>query len=575
MRLAHRLLLSSLAVIIALTATVALILDRQLHRRIAAENINELGREARFVATEWTPSTQPTVLAHAAGRALGHRVTLIGRDGVVRGDSQFDSAGVAALQNHATRPEVAAALSGRVGSSRRRSPSEGDDEVYVAVPAALGVARVSQSTASADAIFNQALGDVAFAGAAAAVIALLLAAIFARNVSRPVTELRDVARAIAAGDLSRRPALSAPGEVGDLAAALRSMSEQLAARLNALQDDEALVSAVVEALGEGVLAVSARSTVLRINTAARRMLGIQGQTPFPIDHVPRERVLHEALANALNGEPTDSEAVEIGGRMIAIAARPLPAGGAVLTLTDLTQTRRLEAMRRDFVANVSHELRTPLTVIGGFAETLADSMLSDADRIHFASVIQANAVRMQRIVDDLLDLSRIESGGWVPRPANVDVAEVASEAMTLSADAARVNDVTTELQIASDAQAVYADRTALRQVIGNLVENAVRHTMHGSVTVSAQRGSDGYTWITVRDSGAGIAPAHLPRIFERFYRADSARTRESGGTGLGLAIVKHLVEAHGGSVRAESTLGRGTTVSASFPSAIREHSGDG
>jgi two-component system, OmpR family, phosphate regulon sensor histidine kinase PhoR len=567
-RLAPRLFLWSLAVIIALTATVAFILDRQLHRRIAAENIAELGREARFVAAEWTPSVQPLVLAHLAGQSLGHRVTLIRRDGVVLGDSQFDSAGVAALENHATRPEVIDALEGRTGSSRRRSPSEGDDEVYVAVPARLGVARVSQSTASADAIFNRALGDIAFAGGAAAVIALLLAAVFARTVSRPVVELRDVARAIADGDLSRRPWLSAPGEVGDLAVALRRMSEQLASRLTALQDDEALVSAVVESLSEGVLAVSAGNVVLRMNTAARSMLGLQAKLPFPIDHIPRERVLHDALAKALSGVPTDGDAVEINGRIIAIAARPLPDGGAVLALSDLTQTRRLEAMRRDFVANVSHELRTPLTVIGGFAETLGDPTLTDADRSQFASLIQSNTARMQRIVDELLDLTRIESGGWVPHPVNVDIAEVADEAMASSAVVARANDVVTEAQVSRDARQVYADRTALRQVLANLIENAVRHTAHGSVTVFTRRGDDGYIWIGVRDSGVGIAPAHLPRIFERFYRADSARTRDSGGTGLGLAIVKHLVEAHGGQVRAESTLGRGTTVSASFPPAV-------
>ncbi len=568
MRLANRLLLSSLAVILALTAAVALILDGQLHRRIAVENNDELVREAKFVATQWTRSVQPLAFAHTAGQSLGHRVTLIRRDGVVLGDSQFDSAGVAGLQNHETRPEVVVALQGGIGSSRRRSPSEGDDEVYVAVPAQLGVARVSQSTASADAIFNRALGDVAFAGAAAAVIALLLAAVFARTVSRPVIELRDVARAIAGGDLRQRPSLSAPGEIGDLASALHSMSEQLGARLKGLQDDEALVSAVVESLNEGVLAVSARRSVLRINTAARAMLGIHEQTPFSVDHIPRERALHSALDSALGGVPADGDAVEISGRSISVAARPLPDGGVVLALTDLTRTRRLEAVRRDFVANVSHELRTPLTVIGGFAETLGDPTLPEADRMRFASLIQSNTARMQRIVDELLDLSRIESGGWVPRPVNVDVAEIAAEAIASSADVARANEVVTEAQVPQDARWVYADRTALRQVIVNLVENAVRHTAQGTVTVFAQRDDSGYTWVGVRDSGVGIAPAHLPRIFERFYRADSARSRESGGTGLGLAIVKHLVEAHGGQVRAESILGRGTTVSASFPPAV-------
>ncbi|MEO7104094.1 MAG: ATP-binding protein [Gemmatimonadaceae bacterium] len=568
MKLANRLLLSSLAVIAALTITVALILDRQLHQRMGRENIAELAREAQFVAAQWTGAVKPLELAHTAGRSLGHRVTLIGRDGVVLGDSQFDSAGVARLQNHSQRPEVMVAFGGGVGSSRRASPSEGDDEVYVAVPAELGVARVSQNTASADAIFNRALGDVAFAGAVAATIALLLATLFARSVSRPVVELRDTARAIAGGDLSRRPPISAPGEIGDLAAALYTMSEQLGARLKGLADDESLVSAVVESLNEGILAVSARRTVLRINTAARTMLGLREPVPFSADNIPRERVLQDALDAALSGNSADDQSVEVAGRMIAVAARPLPDGGAVLALTDLTAKLRLEAVRRDFVANVSHELRTPLTVIGGFAETLCEPTLSDENRMRFATLIQSNTARMQRIVDELLDLSRIESGGWVPRPENVDVAVVAAEAIASIAPVAIFNEVMTEAHVADDARWVYADRTALRQVLGNLVENAVRHTFKGTVTVFARRDDDGYTWVGVRDSGVGIAPAHLPRIFERFYRADSARSRASGGTGLGLAIVKHLVEAHGGQVRAESTLGRGTTVSASFPPAV-------
>jgi len=574
MKLANRLLLSSLAVIVALTITVALILDRQLHQRMATENVADLAREAQFVAAEWTPAVRPLELAHVAGRSLGHRVTLIRRDGVVVGDSQFDSAGVAGLQNHSHRPEVMVAFRGEVGSSRRTSPSEGDDEVYVAVPAALGVARVSQNTASADAIFNHALGDVAFAGAVAATIALILAALFARSVSRPVVELRDTARAIAEGDLSRHPPISASGEIGDLAAALYTMSEQLGARLKGLAADESLVSAVVESLNEGILAVSARRSVLRINTAARTMLGLREAVPFSADHIPRERVLQDALDTALRGQAADDHSVEVAGRMIAVAARALPDGGAVLALTDLTAKRRLEAVRRDFVANVSHELRTPLTVIGGFAETLAEPTVSDENRTRFAALIQSNTARMQRIVDELLDLSRIESGGWVPRPENVDVAAMAAEAIASVAQVATLNEVTTEAHVANDARWVYADRTALRQVIGNLVENAIRHTFHGTVTVFARRDHDGYTWLGVRDSGVGIAPAHLPRIFERFYRADSARSRASGGTGLGLAIVKHLVEAHGGQVRAESVLGRGTTVSASFPPAVMARSDD-
>ncbi|MGI9091745.1 MAG: ATP-binding protein [Gemmatimonadaceae bacterium] len=570
MKISHRLILSSLVVIVALTAAVAAILDRQLHRRVAAETIDQLTREARLVATQWTASTPAMDLAHNAGTALGHRVTLVRRNGVVAGDSQFDSIGVAHLQNHATRPEIMPALRGATGYSRRTSPSEGDNELYVAVPAALGVARVSMNTAAVDAVFDSALGDVLVAGSIAAAIAFGLAVLFARTIATPVVELRDTARAIAGGDLTRRPAIGAAGEIGELADALHRMSEQLSTRLQRLQRDEALLSAVVESLNEGVLAIDARGAVLQINAAARAMLQIHAAVPFSTDYLPRDHELRDALMEALGGMFTEPRDVEISGRALVVTARPLASGGAVLALSDLTKTRRLESMRRDFVANVSHELRTPLTVIGGFADTLAHGSTGESDRARFAGLILTNAKRMQRIVDDLLDLSRIESGGWAPRSVEVDVAAIAAETFAAYSDAAQAHGVALEAHISPDGRRVFADPTAVRQILGNLVENGIRHTSHGSVTVFTRRDSADVSWIGVRDSGVGIPAVHLPRIFERFYRADPARSRASGGTGLGLAIVKHLVEAHGGQVRAESTVGRGTTISVAFLPSVEQ-----
>jgi two-component system, OmpR family, phosphate regulon sensor histidine kinase PhoR len=398
---------------------------------------------------------------------------------------------------------------------------------------------------------------------------------FARRVLRPIVELRDVTQALAAGDFTRRPTLAAPGEVGKLAAAVHRLAEQLGARLSALEREEALLTALFDALNEGVLAVDARQTVVRINDTGRVLLRVRLPTPFPIDQLPRERIFREALAGALEGRATEGVEFALDGRTLALTARPMGrSGGAVLALLDLTSTRRLERVRRDFVANVSHELRTPLTVVGGFAETLAtDDELSPERRRQFAETIQSNTLRMQRIVDDLLDLSRIESGGWVPKPAVVDVRSAAADAMLPSRPAAAAKGIALEIDAAPGADRVYADATALRQILSNLVENAVRYTSAGGVTITAERGEDGGTagvWVGVRDTGNGIAPEHLPRIFERFYRIDRARSRNAGGTGLGLAIVRHLAEAHGGRVRAESQVGRGTTVAAFFPDAPPE-----
>jgi two-component system phosphate regulon sensor histidine kinase PhoR len=222
-------------------------------------------------------------------------------------------------------------------------------------------------------------------------------------------------------------------------------------------------------------------------------------------------------------------------------------------------------VRRDFVANVSHELKTPLTAIRGFAETLAAELEPEKQHARFADTIRTNAERMQHLIDELLDLARIESGGWRPTPVQVEVAAAASEAIAAHRDEATQRGVALTLDVSPEASTVRADPVALRQVLGNLVDNAVRYTPGGGTVTVFSRREAGLVALGVRDTGTGIAAEHLPRVFERFYRADPARSRAAGGTGLGLAIVKHLVEAHGGHVNADSRFGAGTTVTAFFP----------
>jgi signal transduction histidine kinase len=553
-----------LAIVAVLVVAVVVIIDQRLHARIDEQTADELAREARFVAVQWQSRSSSDDLANTAGLALGHRVTLIDDRGVVLGDSEFEGDALKALENHNHRPEVVEARRSGTGLTRRLSASAGDEELYVAVRAPLGVARVSVQTRALEGVFDRARRDVLLAG----VIALLLAALFSfrfsRAVSRPIVELRDVARSIAKGDIARRPALAAPGEVGDLATALHRLAEQLGARLTALQADQALLRAVIQSLEEGVLAVNTESQVVQINDSARNLLAIRAPVPFPVDLLPRSGELRDALSHALRGETSGTVELTLGDRTLSLTARPLAHGGAVLALLDLTSTRRLESVRRDFVANVSHELRTPLTVVAGFAETLSDANVPDEKRREFTEKILANTARMQRMVDDLLDLSRIESGGWVPNPERVDVQMLAEEVAGALSDAASGNGTRIALAIAPESRQLYADRTALRQIIFNLVENAIRYTRGGEVTISTAVDGDN-TVLVVTDTGAGIPQEHLPRIFERFYRADSGRARETGGTGLGLAIVKHLVERHGGRIEATSVPGRGTTIRVLFP----------
>ena len=565
MSLAQRLLLQSLAIVAVMVISVVIIIDNQLHSSITEQTIHDLAGEARLVAMQWRPGLDADSLADAAGAATGHRITLIDSAGHVTGDSEFDGPALLALENHSTRPEVVAARTSGMGSVRRMSPSTGAEQLYVAVKAQRGIARVSVTTRAVEDLFSRARNGVVVAGLISFLLAGILALLFSRAVSRPITELRDVARSIAAGERQRHPALSAPGEVGDLADSIYRLAEQLEARIAALAAQQSILSALVENLNEGVVAISPTHNVVRINETGRRLLSIDRPLPFGIDYLPREVTLRSAISLALKGTETESEEVVIGSNTVSLTARPLVDGGAVVALFDLTPIRKLEAVRRDFVANVSHELRTPLTIVGGFAETLQDPDIAVERRAEFARTIYSNTQRMQRIVDELLDLSRIESGHWKPHPQPVKIADLATEVFGRISSSRGTRSLNLDMRIDPRAEVIYADRTALEQILLNLVENSVRHTADGGrITIETEAARNG-SIVTVTDTGAGIPPEHLPRIFERFYRADAGRSREAGGTGLGLAIVKHLVEAHGGSVSAESVVDSGTSIRIFFP----------
>ena len=565
MRLTTRLLLGLVLGVSLLLAAVIGVLDRRLYARIGEEQVAQLQREARLLASQWQVRADADAIADAAGQATGHRVTLIDTSGVVLGDSEFDTPRLQTLQNHLDRPEVRDAIVHGSGSSRRMSASAGDEELYVAVRMPLGVSRVSVKTRAVDELFARSRVDILLVGVGAIFAVALFGWFFSRSITKPIIELRDVAQSLAAGDLSRRPALSAPGEVGDLARAVHRLAEQLGARLATLEAEESLLTELFDSLTEGAIAVDAGRQVMRINDVGRVLASVDGEVPFAVDKLPNDENLRDALQRALSGQIVEPREVMLHDRAVSLVARPLTDGGAVLAMYDLTPIRRLEQVRRDFVANVSHELRTPLTIVGGYAETLVDDGdMPVVSRQAFLQTILSNTRRMQRIVDDLLDLSRIESGGWRPNPVWCRIPDVVADVMLAVKPAAQAKDIVVRADIERIAESVFADPTALRQVVGNLVENAVRHTAEGKVTVVSRR--DGQTLtLAVTDTGTGIAAEHLPRIFERFYRVDPARSREQGGTGLGLAIVRHLVESHGGNVTAESTSGVGTTIATTWP----------
>ncbi len=568
MRFATRLVAGTLLVLTLTTAVLLLAAERSLRGDLVGDIERSLEAEAGLIREALSPdSAEWGARVRRLAEQNGRRITLVDSSGRVRADSDFPPGPLPALENHRQRPEIRAALEGRTGIATRRSGTVGRTMLYVAVPGGPGAIRVAASLSQVDEVVRRAGRAVAGSALLALLVGAVLALIAGRSIARPLTSITAAARAIAAGSPPRFPRSGIP-DIDALVQALRQMHRQLADRFEELRREQAESAALVESMVEGVIAADQRGRIVTANPAARRLLGYGQSDALPdIAELFRAKAAREVVDAVLAGAPVQDREVELDDRSVLLNARPLPAGGAVLVMHDLTELRRLEAIRRDFVANVSHELKTPLTSISGYAETLL-SVPPDPEMARgFLQTILANAHRMQRLVDDLLDLSRIESGRWRPDRATVDVAALAQEAWGELPARRDGKQVEFAVEVQPGAETICADPDALRQILGNLMENSLRHTPAGGHIACLVRREDDGTTIAIRDDGAGITQEHLLRIFERFYRADASRSREAGGTGLGLAIVKHLVEAHGGRVSAESEWGHGTVVACWFPDA--------
>jgi two-component system, OmpR family, phosphate regulon sensor histidine kinase PhoR len=566
---AGRLVLGTILVVVLVVLTLVGAAEYYLRRDLEAEIRLTLEREARLAA-EALPrdSLQWQSTAKRLGEESGLRVTVIDSLGRVRAESEVSEEALSAIENHATRPEVMAALATGTGTSSRTSATLGQPLMYFAVRGGPGVVRVATTTPQIDLIVRRAQRSVLVAAALALLLGAGFAIVAGRSVARPLTEITAAARAIAQGAAPRFPRAGIP-DVDALVQALRDMHTQLDERFADLRRGRAESEALVEAMVEGVIAADGRGHIVTANSAARSLLGYGPDDQLPdVQQLFRAKAARAVVSSVLAGTSVEDRELELDGRMVLLSGRPLPGDAALLVLHDVTDVRKLETVRRDFVANVSHELKTPLTSISGYAETLVgDHPDTDTTR-RFVGVILANARRMQRLVDGLLDLSKIESGGWHPAVAPLDGPAVVRETWGLFAERAAARNVSFDTQVGPGAVSLHADQDALRQILSNLFDNALRYTPPaGRITVRLESDRGG-TLLTVHDTGSGIRREHLPRVFERFYRADPGRSREEGGTGLGLAIVKHLVEAHGGSVLAESQLGQGTTISCWFPTEI-------
>jgi two-component system phosphate regulon sensor histidine kinase PhoR len=509
----------------------------------------------------------------AVAKIGGMRLTLIAADGRVVADSDVSATGLLLLENHASRPEVAAALAGTVGTEERTSGSVGRPLLYVAVPAPGGVVRVAADAArlGADvAAFQRAL---ALAGAVGLALAAALAVAFASLLTRRVQELREVVRGIAAGNLARRLPWRSGDELGAIAGALDEMAEQLRRRLSQASDEQERLRAVLQGMVEGVLVLDRGGRVILANPRLRELFGVwggvEGRSALEvIRRVDVESALTEA---ARTPEPVVRELHLSSDRHLEMHAVRFPTHGhqlgTVAVFHDVSEIHRLEGIRRDFVANVSHELRTPLTAIRGFAETLRGSEVPAEQRRQYLDVILRHADRLTALIEDLLELSRIEGGtrDLVLEPTDVSaLARGLIQDLKPRLEARRMRG---ELRVEPAPRAL-ADRRALEQVLLNLLDNAIKYSEPGGRIEIFVSGTPAGVRIEVTDTGIGIPEADRARIFERFYRVEKARSRDLGGTGLGLAIVKHLVQAQEGEVSVSSREGQGSTFCVRLPAAL-------
>ncbi len=562
---------------------LTLYVSNEIRRVRLADLEDQLVADAGLIADGLAPRFSENAASESLDAQARHwaelldaRVTLIGADGTVLGESHEDQS---QMGNHLDRPEVQQALAASRGTSIRYSTSIGYDMMYGAVPVrdaeghVAGFARVALSLQAVEAGVRRLRQSILLAGLVTACVAGLLAVAIAERTARPVRRLTAAAERIAEGDLACRLEAGGRDEVGQLTAAFQHMSEQLREKVSILAEERGRLAAVLENMADGVLIVDEAGRVELVNPAAGRLLGTSDEKALGRSFgqvVPQHQILELWKRCRELGEAQE-DTVEIGYANLFVQAivTPLQEGearGFLVILQDLTPIRRLETVRRDFIANISHELRTPLAGLKALVDTLRRAALKDPPAAkRFLKRMDSEVDALTQIVEELLELSRIESGRVPLRLAPAPLADVLGPPVDRLRHQAESAELEVTVLLPPGLPQVLADVERVQKVVSNLVHNAIKFTpAGGSVVVSAEAAGQEVV-ISVKDTGVGIAAEDLPRIFERFYKAD--RARSGGGTGLGLAIAKHIVQGHGGRVWVESVEGKGSSFFFTLPSA--------
>jgi two-component system, OmpR family, phosphate regulon sensor histidine kinase PhoR len=513
------------------------------------------------------------------------RFTVIAPSGKVIGDSEKNPD---SLENHANRTEIIAAMSGNIGMSRRYSFTMQRDMIYVAIPVYVSgkiaaVVRTSLPQKVINSAIRKFYSKIAWVSVLTAILAAFTSYWLSQKISRPIKSMQIGSRRFAAGDFSEKLPISGYEEADQLAYSLNEMAHKLSETIDQITSRKNELDAILSSMSEGVVAIDSNEKIIIANRAAALLFGIDEKSAQGkwIGEVFRNSEIHDFIVSSiLSDKPSESEISfisEVSGeeRFFQLHGSALRNAsnkgiGAIMVVNDITQIKRLDMVRKDFVANVSHELRTPLTSIKGFVETLLSGAMNNPEEAkRFLNILSTQAERLNSIVEDLLALSKIEFDAGrnaidFTEGSITGVVDSAVEACSMKASG---KNITIEKKYSQGVTASRIERSLVEQAVINLIENAINYSEENKhIWMDVQIAENGKEIIiSVKDEGSGIAKEHLSRIFERFYRVDKARSRKVGGTGLGLSIVKHIMIAHGGRVEVESTPGKGSIFSLYIP----------
>ncbi len=550
-----------------------------LEQRLVEESRSNLQQQAQLarLLAEQQRALPPQALAHKLGAAIKARVTLIAADGRVVGDSDVRDDQVGSLENHQGRPEVQQALKTGSGWSIRYSDTLRTTMLYVALPLPAGdasVIRLALPLEYFDAA-KRALHNL-LGGAVTLLLfsSLLLSIFLSRITAKPLREIADAAARIGVGERGVRIAMGKGEEIDYLARVLNEMAARIEEQMHKLTSEQQRLAAILRGMGEGVMVTDTKGNIILVNPAFRKQFGLPGEVEGrPLVEVCRHPDLLQAFEEQRESGDEVSCEITIPITNLVLMAHWVPLTrdsgnrGTVAVFHDISDLKRVETMRRDFVANVSHELRTPVAVIKGYGETLLDGALEESPERsrRFVEIIVSHAERLTNLINDILTLSKLEARDAALTLHPLDLCGTIRKAQMLMEDHARSKGIRIAAECPDGMPKVLADQGQLEQVLLNLLDNAIKYTPDGGDVAIEISTNQGRLQISVSDTGIGIPSKDLPRIFERFYRVDEGRSREQGGTGLGLSIVKHIVQLHGGEITVSSEAGKGSKFTVTLP----------